>query len=85
MTTHGAPWAGVRDHGCGWWVAPDAAALADALGDAMARAPQDRAAMGARGRAWVARDFGWDGIAARTAAFYTWLLHGGQRPDFVDV
>ena len=85
VTTHGAPWAGVRDHGCGWWVAPDAAALADALGDAMARAPQDRAAMGARGRAWVARDFGWDGIAARTAAFYTWLLHGGQRPDFVDV
>lgn len=84
VATHGTPWRGLQDHGCGWWVGSDAASLAAALHDALARDPAERAAMGARGRAWVARDFGWDGIAAQTASVYKWALHGGTRPDCVD-
>lgn len=85
VATHGTPWRGLHDYGCGWWVGSDAASLTGALRDALSRAPADRAAMGARGRTWVARDLGWDGIAAQTASVYEWALHGGPRPDCIDV
>ncbi len=85
VTTHGTPWPELPERGCGWWVAPDAASLVAALGEAMALPDAARHAMGARGRAWVGATFGWDGIAERTLMFYEWLLHGGTKPDFVDV
>ncbi len=84
IATFGAPWAELPLRGCGWWVAPTPEALAGALGEAMRLLPVARAAMGARGRDWVARAFGWADIAAQTRDFYAWLLHGGSRPDFVD-
>jgi glycosyltransferase involved in cell wall biosynthesis len=37
-------------------------------------ATMPRAAMGARGRAWVARAFGWDRVAAEMIAAYEGLL-----------
>lgn len=84
IATYGTPWAGLVDHACGWWVAPDAASLADAIGAALSSSAAERGAMGMRGRTWVADAFGWDDIAAQTEAFYEWTLHGGSRPDFVD-
>ncbi len=54
----------------GWLVPPgDAAALADALREAMSR--RDRlSAMGDAGRAVVEREFSWDAVAERTIALY---------------
>ena len=85
VATLGSPWAELPERGCGWWVAPEPDALAGALSEAMHLAPGQRRVMGERGRAWVERAFGWDGIAAQTRDLYSWLLHGGRRPDFVDV
>ncbi len=84
IATTGAPWAALSERGCGWSVAPEPGALAAALTEAMLLPASERAAMGARGRAWVAAAFGWDGIAARTLVVYEWVLHGGRRPDCVD-
>ena len=84
VATIGAPWAELPARGCGWWVAPTPEALARALGEAMRLPSGERAAMGARGRDWVSRTFGWAGIAEQTRDFYAWLLHGGRRPEFVD-
>ena len=83
IATTGTPWECLATERCGWHVAPDAASLAAALGRAMALPPAERRAMGARGHALAARDFGWDAIARDTCAYYQWLLHGGTRPDFV--
>lgn len=85
VATVGAPWAELPAQRCGWWTTPDAPALARTLAAAMHLEPGERRAMGFRGRAWVTREFGWDGIAARTRDFYLWLLHGGARPNNVDV
>lgn len=85
IATHGTPWDELPALGCGWWVAPTPAALADALQAALALDPAARRAMGEAGHGWVARSFGWDKIAAATASFYRWLEHGGREPDFVDV
>ena len=85
VASTGTPWSELAPRGCGWQSAPDPAALADALRAAMRLPPAVLAAMGAKGRDWVAEDFGWDAIGVRMLAVYEWLLHGGTRPDVVDV
>src|SRR5262249_8956014 len=83
ISTRGAPWAGLElersassiDHG----VEP----LATALSDAMALPRAALAAMGARGRAWMVRDFGWDAIASKMVAVYGWLAGKAVLPEWV--
>lgn len=83
ISTKGAPWAGLSEHGCGWWIDHGPEAMAAALGEAMAL-PDDRlAAMGACGRRWMERDYSWQGIGRDMAAVYRWLRDGGEPPDCV--
>jgi glycosyltransferase involved in cell wall biosynthesis len=83
ITTREAPWAGLHQHGCGWWIADSVDALTAALDQAMALDRDTLDAMGARGRAWMARDFGWDGIARQMSDVYLWLLGRGEKPACV--
>jgi glycosyltransferase involved in cell wall biosynthesis len=73
LTTKGTPWPGVAVRGCGWSVDPTVEGIAQGLRHAVA---QDRAtlrAMGAKGRAWVAADFGWGSVANRLLEAYEQL------------
>ncbi len=83
VSTRGAPWAGLVDHKCGWWIDHGAAPMAAALREAMSLSPEARRAMGANGRAWMERDFGWRGIAEQMADVYRWVSVGGERPECV--
>ncbi len=80
IASTGTPWAALPAAGAGWHVAPDPESLAAALAEAMALTPATRAAMGARGAALAAREFGWTPIADRLLALYRWLL-AGQPAD----
>jgi glycosyltransferase involved in cell wall biosynthesis len=81
----GAPWQGLERERCGWWIEPGVDALAGALDGAMSLPDDVRAAMGERGRAWMAREFGWDAVADRMGQAYQWILGRGPQPDFVSV
>jgi glycosyltransferase involved in cell wall biosynthesis len=83
ITTRGAPWQAIEAEGCGWWVDSDLAGIRGALGDALAQPPERLAAMGRRGRAWVAAEYSWDRVAAEMADLYAWLLRGDRRPPCV--
>jgi glycosyltransferase involved in cell wall biosynthesis len=83
ISTKGAPWAGVETERCGWWIDHGVEPLAAALRHAMTVGCEERQAMGARGRAWMARDFGWDRVAADMLAVYSWLKSGGEPPPAV--
>jgi glycosyltransferase involved in cell wall biosynthesis len=85
ICTKGAPWAGLEEQRCGWWVDHGVDAMEAALDAALTLPDSERAAMGARGRAWMARDFGWDGIAAQMTDVYKWCLGLGDRPNFVEI
>ncbi|MCC6736306.1 MAG: glycosyltransferase [Bauldia sp.] len=85
IATRGTPWAGLAAERAGWWIEGTAAAIADALLDATARPATELAAMGQRGWAWMARDFGWDGVATAMKDVYRWLLTGGVHPPTVEV
>jgi glycosyltransferase involved in cell wall biosynthesis len=83
LTTTGAPWRVLEAERCGWWVPPEAEALAEALRDATARPDAERRAMGQRGRALVEARFSWTQVAADLHAAYRWLLGEGRLPACV--
>lgn len=85
ITTRNAPWSGLVDEACGWWIDDDAQQLVQTLTAAMALSDGQRCAMGLRGRAWMARAFAWPAIAKQMAEVYDWLARGRQRPAFVRI
>ncbi len=74
ITTEGAPWRGLTEHRCGWWVKSSAGALAGALEEAISLSPEQRASMGDRGRAWMASDFSWKDIGRQMTRAYDEIL-----------
>lgn len=80
IVSHGAPWSGLEHEGCGWWIANDVDSLSRTLDTAMSLPAAELHAMGARGRAWMQRDFSWDAIAQEMEAAYRWTIEGGQTP-----
>ena len=84
ITTTGAPWPGIVEHDCGWWIEPSLNALADTLREALPLPRAALAARGDRGSAWIARDFTWEAESRLLLKTYEWLLGSGAgRPDFV--
>lgn len=73
VTTMGAPWAGLRTHDCGRWIAPDQAALRTAISQLETA---DLAQMGGRGRAWMAQAFAPQPLADQMAQTYRTLVAG---------
>ena len=63
LTTTGTPWEKLEQHGAGWWIPLETDALAATLATATSYSRETLAAMGARGRAWVERDFSWSSVA----------------------
>lgn len=80
ITTKNAPWEALRRHRCGWWIDLSDSALMSALHEATSLSDAERAAMGVRGRAWMARDFTWPAVAKQMHGVYTWVLDGGPPP-----
>ena len=83
ISTKGAPWADMVNHGCGWWTDHGTAPLAAAMNDAMSMNWERLASMGEAGRAWMRRDFDWSAIAALMRSVYCWLAGRGERPSCV--
>jgi glycosyltransferase involved in cell wall biosynthesis len=74
IASRGTPWAGLEDRGCGLWVDNSAQSLAEAI-RRMSDAPL--AAMGLRGRQWMAADFSWDAAARAMCTLYGSLVYAG--------
>jgi glycosyltransferase involved in cell wall biosynthesis len=86
ITTTGAPWPGIAEHGCGWWIEPSQRALVDTLRESLPLTRAELAARGDRGAAWIARDFTWETESRLLVQTYEWLLgSAASRPDFVSL
>jgi len=77
ITTRAAPWAGLVTHRCGHWIDEGPAALRAALHQFDALPAPALEAMGRRGAAWMARDFGVAEVGAQMCALYARLLASG--------
>ena len=79
----GAPWSGLESHGCGWWVEPSEGQLSECLQEALSLPQNELRRRGARGRAWMEQEFSWSHIGSMMSETYTWVLGGGNPPDWV--
>jgi glycosyltransferase involved in cell wall biosynthesis len=85
ISTKGAPWQGLEEQHCGWWIDFGVEPLAKALINAIEMDAGELAAMGQRGRAWMMRDFGWERVAAEMRSVYEWLRLGPPAPRTVRI
>ncbi|MBN8716009.1 glycosyltransferase [Thermomonas sp.] len=83
IVSKGAPWSGLEQEGCGWWIEHDVPTLQASLARAMALPVEALRAMGLRGREWMLREYGWASVARRLSACYRWMLEGGDVPAWV--
>ena len=74
LTTTATPWQALESENCGWCIDGTPEAIAKALDIALSLPDAERAAMGARGRAWMRRDFSWNRIAKGMTEVYAWCL-----------
>lgn len=83
IATTGTPWEILVAADCGWCVTPSVNALKDAINHAVNLPEASRTEMGRRGRQLVLDQYQWTTVASSMVLFYNWLLHGGERPEFV--
>ena len=83
ITTRGAPWEGLREHRCGWWIERSREELVSALDQAMRLSPNELLGMGLRGRQWMLDEFDWRVVARSMKSVYQWIRDGGERPRCV--
>lgn len=84
IATRGTPWQGLTTHRCGWWIPLEHNSLVAALRDALARDPAELAAMGQRGKAWVAEEFTWPAIGRSMGRMYDFLVGKSLLPPCVN-
>ena len=65
IVSKGAPWSGLPERGAGWWVDFGLEPLIACLKDALSRSPEELAAMGTKGRAWMQSDYAWGRVGDR--------------------
>ncbi len=83
IVTKGAPWSGLEDKGCGWWIEQSVESLADCLDSALRLPPAELAKRGQRGRQWMEEEFSWQHVGQRMLETYRWLVGGGTPPAWV--
>ncbi len=83
ITTHGAPWSGLKEHDCGWWVPVGSKHIAVALEEALSLSSERLLKMGFKGRNWVSAEFSWDRVAKEMLQVYNWLLGKTSKPGCV--
>lgn len=79
----GTPWEALNARQCGWWRSNDPSSLAAALADAFNLSPQERLAMGERGRALIRETCASPHVAASMKRLYRYLLGQESKPEFV--
>jgi len=74
LTTTGAPWPMLRQHGCGWWMDPTVDGIAEGLREATSLDSVTLKAMGEKGREFVAVEFSWKQVANKFVSLYESLV-----------
>jgi glycosyltransferase involved in cell wall biosynthesis len=70
ITTNQAPWQGLEEHRCGWWVPANIDGILGALRQATGLLGDELESMGQRGRSWVQKEFAWPSISQRLIRIY---------------
>jgi glycosyltransferase involved in cell wall biosynthesis len=79
VVTKTAPWIGLEQNRCGFWVDDSVEGLEGGMKKLLALSPGERRAMGAMGREWMQRDFAWEFVAKQIVVLYESLVNRKRR------
>lgn len=83
IASYGCPWERLEEKKCGWWIDIGVDALTAQLESSLMTSPETLESMGKNGKAWMAAEFSWDGVAQKMLEAYKWLCCRGVKPEFV--
>ncbi|HYG76500.1 MAG TPA: glycosyltransferase [Planctomycetota bacterium] len=83
IVSKGAPWSGLEEQGCGWWIDVGDKALSACLRQVLKMPTHELRSVGLRGRTWMERDFSWSQVGKSMYQAYQWLLNGGTQPECI--
>lgn len=83
ISTKGAPWSGLDENGCGWWIDHGVDTLASVLDQVLRLPRSELRRMGHKGRDWMRRSFSWERIGNDMTDVYRWVAQQGDWPDCV--
>jgi len=85
IVTKEAPWQGLENHECGWWINTGEDPLIECLKEALSLQKEELESRGLNGRVWMEREFSWLHIGQMMHQTYLWILGGGTPPDWVRI
>lgn len=83
IVTKGAPWEGLNERKCGWWIEKSEAQLYNTLEYAMKLPPDLLGKMGYNGRLWMEQEFSWDEFGEKLVSTYEWILGKGTKSKWI--
>jgi glycosyltransferase involved in cell wall biosynthesis len=83
ITTTGTPFKELPLRDCGWCVRPEIVAIKEAIEEYDALDYLEISKMKKNGLDWLKTDFDENIIAEKMDVLYTWLVNGGEIPNFV--
>lgn len=83
ISSQGAPWQGLEQNGCGWWVPAELDAFREAMSAGMSLSDDTRERMGEHGKRWALEDFTWPKIGANLLNCYDWISGLREMPEHV--
>lgn len=81
IASTGTPWSFLPVRQCGWWVPAEIEAFSSAMVEALRSSPEERAAMGRKGRRWMQEEFAFGALARRLTRWYERLLPPRAAPS----
>ena len=81
VVTRTAPWSGLEQHGCGYWVEDSEEAVTGGMQRMLSLTAEERREQGYRGREWMRRKFSWDVVANDMISVYRDLAPGKVCAD----
>ena len=83
ITTNGTPWEELNTNNCGLYVNNTNEGIKDGLLKMINISKNELIIMGKRGRKLIENKYLWSKTTKRTIELYSWLLYGGDKPDYI--
>jgi glycosyltransferase involved in cell wall biosynthesis len=83
ITTKGAPWEGLVQNNCGWWIDIGVDPMVKALDKALSLSPEKLHQMGKRGKIYAENNFGYSLITKKMIQVYKWMIEKKNKPNFI--
>jgi glycosyltransferase involved in cell wall biosynthesis len=83
ITTTATPFKEIEDENIGWYVKPNNEEITAALESAVSLKKQELHNMGEKGFEFMKNKYSLDIVNSKMKKLYSWLIYGGDVPDFV--